>query len=318
MLGLLEGVLNAKPTTTYLLTYIEGRCTANCGFCSQARTSRSRVDMLSRVAWPVFSTKGVMRKLAAAAQKRKIKRVCIQALNYPAVLEDLLALVKKIKHQGIGVPVSVSCQPLGREGMKKLAKAGVERIGVPLDAATKDVFDRVKGASADGPYDWDIQHRALLEAVEVFGEDRVSTHLIVGLGETEKEMVEAFQWCIDNGVYPALFAFTPVRGTALEHVHPPSIDQYRRVQLARYLMVRGTTRVERMRFDDNGCIVDFGASPKQLANAIRGGKPFVTSGCPGCNRPYYNEKPSGPLYNFPAQPTPQEIEEIEQRLESNE
>ncbi len=316
VLGLVGGVLNAKPTTVYLLTYIEGRCAANCGFCSQAKNSRSRADMLSRVAWPVFATKEVMRKLTTAIQKGEIRRVCIQALNYPAVLEDLLVLVEEIKLQGIGVPVSVSCQPLSREGMAELAEAGVERIGVPLDAATKDVFDRVKGASADGPYDWDRQRRALLEAVEVFGKGRVSTHLIVGLGETEREMVEAVQWCIDNSVYPALFAFTPIRGTALEHVRPPSIDQYRRVQLARYLMVQGITGVERMSFDENGRIVDFGVSQKQLENAIRGGKPFVTSGCPNCNRPYYNEKPSGPLYNFPAQPTLHEIIEVKRQLKA--
>jgi len=29
------------------------------------------------------------------------------------------------------------------------------------------------------------------------------------------------------------------------------------------------------------------------------GEAFRTSGCPGCNRPYYNERPSGPFYNYP-------------------
>jgi biotin synthase-related radical SAM superfamily protein len=26
---------------------------------------------------------------------------------------------------------------------------------------------------------------------------------------------------------------------------------------------------------------------------------FETSGCPGCNRPYYNESTRGPMYNHP-------------------
>jgi biotin synthase len=29
------------------------------------------------------------------------------------------------------------------------------------------------------------------------------------------------------------------------------------------------------------------------------GEPFQTSGCPDCNRPFYNEQPGGPLYNYP-------------------
>lgn len=316
VLDLIEGILRAKPTTAYLLTYLEGKCTANCGFCSQAESSKSRADMLSRVAWPVFATKEVVLKLATATQ-RGIRRVCIQALNYPEVLEDLLALVKKIRLQGIKVPISVSCQPLDKEEMKKLAKAGVERIGISLDAATKNVFDRVKGSSAGGPYDWDKHHDALSEAVDVFGKGNVSTHLIVGLGETEEDMIKAFQWCVDNNIYPALFSFTPILGTTLEHNSSPTISHYRRIQLARYLIVQGKTRFEKIGFNEKSYIIDFGVPQDQLDRTIQSGKPFLTSGCPNCNRPYYNEKPSGPIYNFPIQPTPQEIREIEQQFKSN-
>ena len=50
------------------------------------------------------------------------------------------------------------------------------------------------------------------------------------------------------GVLPALFAFTPVRGTALETNAPPKLESYRRVQLARYLIVNGKARVQNMQF----------------------------------------------------------------------
>ncbi|MFW6117673.1 MAG: radical SAM protein, partial [Thermoproteota archaeon] len=53
VLNLLNGPLDVPPTTAYLLTYKEGKCTANCGFCPQARSSDGRSDMLSRVSWPV-------------------------------------------------------------------------------------------------------------------------------------------------------------------------------------------------------------------------------------------------------------------------
>ncbi len=314
VLGLVDGFLNAKPTTAYFLTYLDGKCTANCRFCSQARSSRSRADMLSRVAWPVFQTEKAMSKLARVVQRDEIRRVCIQALNYPSVLDDLMALVEQVK--SMDVPISVSCQPLNKREMIKLAKGGVERIGISLDAATKKVFDRAKGTLAGGPYDWDRQHDALLEAVNVFGQGRVSTHLIVGLGETEKEMVKTVQWCIDKDIYPALFAFTPIAGTALENCCPPPIGCYRRIQLARYLILQGKTRFENLHFSEKGHITCFGVLPRQLENIVRSGTPFLTSGCPHCNRPYYNEKPSGPLYNFPVPPTSREIREIERQLKS--
>ena len=88
--------------------------------------------------------------------------------------------------------------------------------------------------------------------------------MIVGLGETEKEAAEVIQRCVDMGVLPALFAFTPVRGTALEDKSPPKLESYRRVQLARYLIVNGKTRLEDMQFDEKGKITGYGLTNEAL------------------------------------------------------
>lgn len=152
------------------------------------------------------------------------------------------------------------------------------------------------------------------EASEVFGEGNVSTHLIVGLGETEREMVETVQRCVDMGVLPALFAFTPISGTALENNSQPSVSVYRRVQVARHLIFHEVARCESMGFDKEDCIIDFGVDEEALRGTIQGGEPFLTSGCPDCNRPYYNEKPSGPIYNYPRPLTEKEIGQTLQEL----
>ena len=313
VLGLLRGKLDALPTTAYLLTYRRGRCNANCGFCPQARGSRARADMLSRVSWPVFPTIRVLDGLESAVRDGQIKRVCLQALNYPKVFADLLAFVKAI-YSRFKVPVSISCQPLNRENMRQLAEVGIERIGIPLDAATEELFSKVKGRYVGGPYVWAEQFRLLSEAVQIFGKGEVSTHLIVGFGETEKEMVETIQQCVDMGVLPALFAFTSIPGTALENNSQPSVPTYRRVQLARHLIFHGIARYEDMRFDEKNCVRDFGASKEVLTGIIQTGEPFLTSGCPNCNRPYYNEKPSGPIYNYPRPLTKKETGQILQEL----
>jgi len=313
VLGLIEGKLDAAPTTIYTLTYFPGKCNANCGFCPQAKNSSSRADMLARVTWPSFPTGQVLSRIEQAAQDRTVQRVCVQALNYPNVFDEVVALAREMKSRS-GVPLSVSCAPLTRRQMEQLKQAGVDRVSLALDAATEGIFEKVKGASAQSPYSWEKHRRTLMEAAEVFGKGFVYTHLIVGLGETEREMVEAIQWCVDSGVYPSLFAFTPIQGTALENHPQPSIKTYRRVQVARHLVVHGKTRYENMKFDANGHLIDFGFSKEELKRVIKTGIPFLTSGCPGCNRPYYNEKPSGPLYNYPRPLTPNELSEVERHL----
>ncbi len=313
VLGLVKGKIDAPPTTVYMLTYREGKCLANCGFCPQARTSSSRADMLARVTWPAFPTKQVAEKIASSAEKGSVKRVCIQALNYPKVHKDLTNLTKLV-HSRSNVPISLSCPPFTKAQFKELAEAGADRVSIALDAATEQLFNKVKGAETHSPYQWKQQHKALKEAVEVFGRNQVYTHLIVGLGETEKQIAETIQQCTDSGIHPSLFAFTPIQGTTLENMPQPAMETYRRIQLARHLIIHHKTRYENMRFNNEQQITDFGTPKTQLHQVIQEGTAFCTSGCPECNRPYYNERPSGPMYNYPRPPTPQEINQITQQL----
>lgn len=307
VLGLWRGQLAVAPTAAHFLTYYEGRCNANCKFCPQARGSTTDLSMLSRVVWPRHNLERVLQALRFNGHK--FRRICIQAVNYPNVLDDICELVTCMREVR-ELPISVSCQPLIKSDIKRLADAGVERVSVALDAATFHIFEQVKGCGAI--YSWDGHLRALREARSVFG-TRVTTHLIVGLGETEQEMIEAIQFCHDQGVTVALFAFTPIAGTPLENRPRPNLASYRKIQLARYLIANDMSRADQMSFE-NGCVVDFGVHRDLLLEAIESGEPFLTSGCPGCNRPFYNESPRGPIYNYPRKLTPREKEEIKEQL----
>ncbi|MEM2912851.1 MAG: radical SAM protein [Candidatus Bathyarchaeia archaeon] len=312
VLGLTKGMMSAEPTTAYLLTYRRGRCLANCAFCPQARSSSGRTDMLSRVTWPAFNLNDVVKGIERAADDGRVMRVCIQALNYPGVQGDIAYISAYIRSVS-DVPISVSCQPLRYEEMIKLREAGVERVSISLDAATEEIFTKIKGELATGPYRWQTHLDALKTAVKVFGEMKVTTHLIVGLGEREEDIAYIMQRCVDMGVFPALFAFTPIPGTRMANHPRPPVAHYRRVQIAHYLITHGIRRFEDMKFE-NGRIFDFGISANDLHRIVLSGDPFLTSGCPNCNRPYYNEDPKGPIYNYPRKPAAEEILEIERQM----
>lgn len=313
ILGLLEGRLDAAPSTAYLMTHKIGRCTANCSFCAQARQSKSKASALSRVTWPAFSTKLVLDKLDCSIHEGRIGRVCIQALNYLEVLSHLIALVNAI-HQRTNAPISVSYQPDSSESIASIARAGAQRISIALDAATEDIFEKVKGSSVGGPYCWQKQFELLENAVSLFGKGMVSTHLIVGLGETEEEIVATIQKCVDKGVLPALFAFTPIPGTVLENQEQPPVQRYRLIQIARHLIFHGLARIDHMKFNRDGDLVNFGMDEGNIVEIIDSGEAFRTSGCPECNRPFYNEKPSGPIYNFPRKLTAEELRRVKTQL----
>ena len=283
-LGLRSAKMAAAPTTVY--TLLGETCMGACRFCTQARRSDADRKLLSRVIWPEFNLPVVLEKLQADDGMR---RVCIQTLLYPDLLPDLLATVRQLKAVSV-TPLSVCMNPVDRDWLIALKDAGVERVGVGLDCATEALFAQMKPG-----FSWNRYMQFIDETIEVFGVG--SVHLIAGLGETDEELVRAFQTFHDKGCTIGLFAFTPVRGTALDF-RPPSLERYRALQLARYLIVHDLARVEAMTFD-GGKLVAINVDPVVLDRAIAAGTPFRTSGCPNCNRPMYNERPGGAMYNHP-------------------
>jgi len=303
--------LLAYPTTAYLMTYTSGRCVANCAFCPQARESKSDLKLLSRISWPIYS----FNQVCEALENGKMRRICIQTINYPGLFEDLQVIIDQIRRAAPQIPVSLPIHPISEEKMRFLRDLGVERLSIPFDAATPQIFDEIKGKFVRGPYRWENHMKAIKRAIKIFGDGKVSTHLIIGLGETEEEAVNFIQEFSDLNVTVGLFAFTPIAGTKLEKLPPPPIGKYRRIQLARYLIQNEIVRKEDMSFE-KGKIVGFGLSNRELNKIIESGQPFRTSGCPNCNRPFYNESPRGPIYNYPWKPSKKEVEKIKKELDS--
>jgi lipoyl synthase len=321
-LGLREGSFhrNAKLRgLNLLLRYHEG-CLGRCQFCglSQSRTEERAGKTFIRVEWPVYSLAEIIENTKG---KQQIKRVCVSMLTHPKAVVDTCTVVERMA-SGTGLPVSVlvAPTPIADEfPLRAMKDAGADRAGIAIDAATPPLFDSLRGSGTGGPHRWDHYWDIVEKAVGIFGEFQVGIHLIVGLGETEREMIAAMQAAQDRGAHTHLFSFFPEKGSPMEHRPPPPLKQYRTIQLARWIINENLGCLRQMSFDPNGNLTDFGID---ICSLLKHGDVFMTSGCPGrdgivaCNRPYGNERPSGPIRNFPFSPEPEDIEEIRAQLEN--
>ncbi len=298
VLGLEPIQMETAPTTAYLM--LGGRCAYDCAFCAQARGSTARADQLSRVTWPAHRTAEVVEGLAAAYARGAIQRCCLQVTAGPRYSEQAREVVRAVRGR-TDVPLCVSIRATDTALFSELLALGAERVTLAIDAACERVYSQVKGRG------WQRALALLLEAARSYP-GHVGTHLIVGLGETEAEAAGFLQRMHDAGVLTALFAFTPIVGTALAGAAPPMLESYRRLQAARYSIVSGRARAERFGYSPEGRITSYGIGRAALVELLRGGEAFRTSGCPGCNRPYYNERPGGPLFNYPRPLRPEEAD----------
>ena len=243
----------------------------------------------------------------------KLKKI-IENTGFSSVTESIVFVMRTIVMGGkIGKKASYTKKEV-QEIRKRLKKLGVSDLSISFDAVTPEIFEKIKGKSTGNNYTWEGHWRALLDALDIYGKWHVSTHIIIGFGESERDAINFLQKMNDLGVIVGIMALTPIRGTKIENMKPPDISSYRKIQLAYYLIRHKITNFEKMTFDDSGNLLDFGVSKEILKKVIKSGYPFITTGCSYCNRPYYNESPSGIIYNFPMRPDEDDIRRIRKEL----
>jgi len=291
-LGLLDIKMLEKPYTAYILQYSENGCEAECLFCPQSRVNFSRKDLVSRVVWPRIE----LEKLIKAIKRKNVfARICVQNVIKPSFEEEFLEIIRNIRRSNIRTPLSASITPVSKELLIKLKELGVDYLGVGLDAASPRVFKIVRK-----PFTWGKYMDFIRDGIEVFGLRKVDVHLIFGLGESEREFVETMKKIYELGAEIALFAYTPVKGTLLNIKKQPPILSWRKMQIAKHLIESG--QESKMFFVGDRVCFEKNFLQQLLKNLEKHVKLFLTTGCPSCNRPFYNESPKGPYYNFPSIP----------------
>jgi lipoyl synthase len=313
---------NARsPCINLLLTYENG-CIGNCAYCglSMKRPGTYEEKSFIRVPWDSYQLDDIINRIVQNSDA--VERICISMITNKRAIGDTIEIIQRIK-KACELPIAILASPtiLTKHDYLRFKEAGADRIGIAVDAATPSLFEKFRGNGVKGPHSWEKYWLALSEAVMVFGRGNVGVHLIVGLGEREEEIVTTIQQAHDGGVETHLFSFFPEPDSLLAKNGQPLIGQYRRIQLARYLINENLATVDMFTFDASGKITNFGFSTEQLMEIVDLGKPFMTSGCPSkngevaCNRPYSDSLPGPEIRNYPFLPEQEDIQKIKIELQ---
>ncbi len=132
------------------------------------------------------------------------------------VLADVARAVKR----AAALPVQAQCEPPADFGwFERLRAAGVDSLGLHLEAVTERVRRRIMPGKAEVPVSFYLE--AFAAATRVFGRGQVSTYILAGLGDTREEILEMCERLVQLGVYPFVVPFVPIAGTALEDAPTP-------------------------------------------------------------------------------------------------
>ena len=322
-LGLMQGMMyrGAVNKCVNLLVHFNEGCSANCAYCGLAKKRPGTYEDKSfiHVSWPIFSMEQIVDAINSCPTY--VKRTCISMITNGRSLQSTLDMTRILLRE-TSLPLSVLIAPtiIKKEDLQSLKDIGADKIGIAIDLATPELFDQYRGKGVSGPHQWDRYWEIIEQGREIFGLVNVGAHLMVGMGETEHEMVFIMDKLWRMGVVNHLFSFFAEKGSVIQDRPQPPWSTYLRIQLARYIIEEALGRVNNMQFDTHGHISDFGLDNNQLDEIINRGAPFMTTGCHGdngcvaCNRPFGNCLPDVKQWNYPYQPNQKELALIREHI----
>jgi radical SAM protein (TIGR04043 family) len=119
-----------------------------------------------------------------------------------------------------GLPIQVQFEPPDDPSvLEQVAGAGVDAVGIHIETFDPDVLARVAAGKAKCGIEG--YFRCWERAVQLFGRGRVTTYVILGMGERPELIEEGCRRAIELGVYPFVVPLRPIPGTLMADTPPP-------------------------------------------------------------------------------------------------
>lgn len=193
----LEGVkiiptLLHAPDQAFVNIYDE--CIFDCKFCAtprleerkgKARTPQKCVDMILK-----------------AAESEDFQSIAITSGVYRSIEEtnqDILNVVKKVRESLKVVDIGVETYISNPSQIDDFKRAGATEIKINIESIDRDIFSKVCP-----DLNYSLIMNSLRHAVEVFGKGKVMSNIIIGLGESDDDVIEALEHFAHIGVIPII------------------------------------------------------------------------------------------------------------------
>jgi len=118
-----------------------------------------------------------------------------------AMVEMMVDVVAGVREAMPGIPIGVEPNAVSLEALEMLRAAGADELKVNVQTATAKAFTKVCPG-----LDRDEVFRCLRDSVEVFGPGNVCSNIIIGLGETDRQVLTCVERLAKMGVVANLRA----------------------------------------------------------------------------------------------------------------
>jgi biotin synthase-related radical SAM superfamily protein len=173
---------------------LESRCIFNCLFCEQRKNPLHINNYLD--------SKKIYSYLKKALEYPSIESVAFTSGIYPdneSIIRKFCRVINQVKKINDELPIGVEPLIYDYQEIDELKRAGADEIKINLQIPDKEIFKK---------FCPDINQSHILNmldyAVDIFGEGKVCSNILFGLGESDTSIINAIEDLVSRGVTPSL------------------------------------------------------------------------------------------------------------------
>jgi biotin synthase-related radical SAM superfamily protein len=183
-------------------------CIFDCIFCTSRKLSKDVVKDLD--------LDQVVDLIIDADRKGGMKAVALTSAvvdSIPATIDRMVYVVRKVREALPNIPIGVEPYVQSNQDIDRLKEAGATEIKINIES-----FDPRIISIACPKLELPKQLEFLRYAVKVFGRGKVTSNIIIGLGETDRNVLEGVTTLASMGIVPSIRALkiNPTNRPALE------------------------------------------------------------------------------------------------------
>jgi biotin synthase-related radical SAM superfamily protein len=162
---------------------LDSRCIYGCKFCTSPLLEKDKTKGLT--------PDEVADMIIAAHPKEGFDAVAITSAVPDTPEETVARIIHVVKRVRKALPqMTIGVEPYvsSLDQIDRLKQAGADEIKMNIETFDRTIFQKVCG---EKDYDWIL--RALERSVKVFGRGKVTSNIIIGLGESDENVIEGLE-----------------------------------------------------------------------------------------------------------------------------
>jgi molybdenum cofactor biosynthesis enzyme MoaA len=173
---------------------LQDGCIYDCKFCA--------TPMLTSKMKKVKSTEQAMKMILEASKDKDFQSVAITSgiVDSPnETLDEIIDVVERVKESLKDVEIGVEPYVVKSEDIDRLQKAGATEIKINIETFDRDIFHKICPE-----LDYDRILDMLKHSVKIFGKGKVSTNILIGLGESDENVLSGVDYFARRGIVPVI------------------------------------------------------------------------------------------------------------------